>query len=269
MNIKDHFLTQETFRIERDEKTGVLATRPIPENLSSYYEANNYRSHGGQQKGLIDYLYSAAKVLRIKSKRKLVERRHSSFSSVLDIGCGDGAFLSVFEDKRIAGVEPSNRARELCVKKGLKVASSISDIDETYDIITLWHVLEHLPNLKGDLKTINTLLSDKGRLFVAVPNCKSWDAEYYGEFWAGYDVPRHVWHFDRESLEGTLVSAGFEIEAYEPQRFDLFYVAYLSEKYKGGRFALSKAVLLGVFAILTNKASKRPSAFLLVAKKTK
>lgn len=269
MNIKDHFLTQETFRIERDEKTGVLSTRPIPENLSRYYEANNYRSHSGNRKNLIDYLYSAAKALRIRSKRRLVEKCQGSFNSVLDIGCGDGAFLSVFEDKRIVGVEPSNRARELCIKKGLEVAPSISDINETFDIVTLWHVLEHLPNLRGDLKMINTLLSEKGRLFVAVPNCKSWDAEYYGEFWAGYDVPRHVWHFDRESLELTLVSAGFEIEAHEAQIFDLFYVAYLSEKYKGGRFALSRAVLLGIFAVLTKKALKRPSALLLVAKKAK
>ena len=269
MNIKDHFLTQETFRIERDEKTGVLATRPIPENLSRYYEANDYRSHGGYRKNLIDYIYSASKFLRTRSKRRLVEKHHNTFNSVLDIGCGDGAFLSLFEDKRVAGVEPSNRARELCVKKGLEVAPSISDINKKFDIITLWHVLEHLPNLKGDLAAIKHLLSDKGRLFVAVPNCESWDAEYYGEFWAGYDVPRHVWHFDRESLEHTLVSAGLEIEAHESQIFDLFYVAYLSEKYKGGRFALPRAVLLGFFAILTNKASKRPSALLFVAKKAK
>ena len=269
MNIKDHFLTKETFRIERDEKTGVLATRPIPENLSSYYEAKNYRSHGGQQKGLIDYMYSAAKVLRTKSKRRLVEKYHNSFGSVLDIGCGDGAFLSVFEDKHILGVEPSARARELCVKKGLEVASSISNINETFDVITLWHVLEHLPNLEKDLKVLMSLLSDEGRLFIAVPNCKSWDAEYYGGFWAGYDVPRHVWHFDKESLESTLVSTGFEIAAYEPQILDLFYVAYLSEKYKGGRFALSRGVLVGIYAVLTKKASKRPSALLFVAKKAK
>jgi len=269
MNIKDHFLTKETFRIERDEKTGVLATRPIPENLSSYYDAKNYRSHGSQQKGLIDYMYSAAKVLRTKSKRRLVEKYHNSFDSVLDIGCGDGAFMSVFEDKRIVGVEPSARARELCVKKGLEVTSSISDINETFDVITLWHVLEHLPNLAEDLKVLMRLLSDQGRLFIAVPNCKSWDAEFYGEFWAGYDVPRHVWHFDRESLESTLVSAGFEIAGQEPQIFDLFYVAYLSEKYKGGRFALSRGVLVGIYAVLTKKASKKPSALLFVAKKAK
>lgn len=269
MNIKDHFLTQKTFRIERDKKTGVLATRPIPENLSCYYEAKNYRSHGGQRKGLIDYIYTAAKALRTKSKRKLIEKYHSSFNSVLDIGCGDGAFLSVFEDKRSVGVEPSAKARELCVKKGLEVAPSILDINETFDIITLWHVLEHLPDLKGDLTAIKSLLSDQGRLFIAVPNCKSWDAEYYGEFWAGYDVPRHVWHFDKESLESTLVSTGFVIAAHEPQIFDLFYIAYLSEKYKGGRFALSRGVLVGVYAVLTKKASKRPSALLLVAKKAK
>ena len=269
MKIKDHFLTQETFRIERDEKTGVLATRPTPENLSSYYEAKNYRSHGGQQKSLIDCLYSAAKVVRMRSKKRLVEKHHNSFGSVLDIGCGDGAFLAVFEDKRVAGVEPSVRARELCVKKGLVVVPSISDINETFDVITLWHVLEHLPNLKEDLIAIKSLLSDQGRLFVAVPNCKSWDAEYYGEFWAGYDVPRHVWHFDKESLERTLASAGFEITVHEPQIFDLFYVAYLSEKYKGGPFALSRAVLVGVYAVLTKKALKRPSALLLIAKKAK
>ena len=158
MNVKDHFLSQETFRIERDEKTGVLTTRPIPENLSSYYEAENYRSHGSQHKGLIDYLYSIAKVLRNRIKRRLVERYHNSFGSVLDIGCGDGAFLSVFDDKHTSGVEPSARARELCGKKGLAVASSLSDINETFDIITLWHVLEHLPHLKEDLSTINTFV---------------------------------------------------------------------------------------------------------------
>ena len=269
MNIKDHFLTQETFRIERDEDTGVLATRPIPENLPTYYEANNYRPHGGQQMGLIDYVYSTAKALRTKGKRKLVEKYHHSFDSVLDIGCGDGAFLSLFKDKRTAGVEPSNRARELCHNMGLAVEPSIADINQHFDIITLWHVLEHLPNLMGDLKTINSLLSEDGRLFVAVPNCKSWDAEYYGAFWAGYDVPRHVWHFDRESLESILTSAGFEIVDHQPQIFDLFYVAYLSEKYKGGRFTLLRGVSVGSYAVLTKKALKRPSALLLVAKKRK
>jgi len=269
MKIKDHFLTKETFRIERDEKTGVLATKPIPENLSRYYETENYRSHGVQQKGLVDYMYSGAKALRTKSKRKLLEKYHNSFCSVLDIGCGDGAFLSVFQDKHAVGVEPSARARELCTEKGLEVTPSISDVNEAFDVITLWHVLEHLPNLKEDLNAIKSLLSDKGKLFVAVPNCKSWDAEYYGEFWGGYDVPRHVWHFDRESLEGTLVSAGFEIVAHEPQIFDLFYVAFLSEKYKGGRFAILRGVLVGIYAILTKKASRRPSALLLVVKKAK
>ena len=269
MNIKDHFLTKETFRIERDEKTGVLATRPIPGNLSSYYEAKNYRSHGSQQKGLVDYIYSSAKALRTNSKRKLVEKHHNSFDSVLDIGCGDGAFLSVFDDKRILGVEPSARARELCATKGLEIVPSINDVNATFDVITLWHVLEHLPNLKEDLNAINSLLSEEGRLFIAVPNCKSWDAEHYGEFWAGYDVPRHVWHFDKESLEGILVNAGFEIAAYEPQIFDLFYVAYLSEKYKGNRFALSRGVLVGLYTVFTQKASKRPSALLFVAKKAK
>jgi SAM-dependent methyltransferase len=269
MNIKDHFLTQETFRIERDENTGVLATRPMPENLSVYYEANNYRSHGSQHKGLIDFVYSAVKALRTKGKRKLVEKYCRSFDSVLDIGCGDGVFLSVFADKRVEGVEPAAGARELCRNKGLAVEPSIADINHCFDIITLWHVLEHLPNLMGDLNKINSLLSEDGRLFVAVPNCKSWDAEYYGAFWAGYDVPRHVWHFDRESLESILTSAGFEIVDYQPQMFDLFYVAYLSETYKGGRFALLRGVSVGIYAILTKNALKRPSAFLLVAKKAK
>ena len=149
------------------------------------------------------------------------------------------------------------------------MAESISEVTGSFDLITLWHVLEHLPDLKGDLKRIYNLLSDNGSLFVAVPNCNSWDAEYYGAFWAGYDVPRHLWHFDKKGLEATLINAGFEITGYEAQTLDLFYVAYLSEKYKGSRAALLRGVLTGVYAILTKKTSNKPSALLVVAKKAK
>ena len=269
MNIKDHLLTKQTFRIERDESTGLLATRPIPENLLSYYETTNYRSHGSKSKGLIGFLYTAVKALRTTSKKKLLKTHHGSFDSILDIGCGDGMFLSGFRDKFVKGVEPSPRARAQCAKKNLDVAESISEVTGSFDLITLWHVLEHLPDLKGDLKRIYNLLSDDGSLFVAVPNCNSWDAEYYGAFWAGYDVPRHLWHFDKKGLEATLINAGFEITGYEAQTLDLFYVAYLSEKYKGSRAALLRGVLTGVYAVLTKKTSNKPSALLVVAKKAK
>ena len=137
----------------------------------------------------------------LKKKLGLLNLQNTSEKSVLDIGAGTGDFLALAKQKKwkISGVEPNLKARNLAKEKGVILHDSLEDVENQFGIITLWHVLEHLPNLESQIKTIKSLLHQDGSLIIAVPNFKSFDASYYKEFWAAYDVPRHLWHFRRKA----------------------------------------------------------------------
>lgn len=237
---KDYTVSHETFQIKICSSCalGITTPRPDSEKLDKYYLSDEYISHSGNTSGIVGSLYRTARKVTLGWKQKLVESQTSSKNkSVLDFGCGTGEFLLTMKKKgwTIAGVEPSNLAREKADKLlGITTLQSLKDLGKNnFSAITLWHVLEHVPHLNETLATFLQLIDKRGALFVAVPNYQSPDAQHYKQYWAGFDVPRHLWHFSKESMTQLLNRNGFELVAIKPMILDSFYISLLSEKYKG------------------------------------
>lgn len=255
-----------------DSELDMLVTQPQPENLELYYESEDYISHTDAQKSLTDKLYQAVKRKNLQNKIQLIENQIDKPNSLLDIGTGTGDFLVKAKSAgfEVEGVEPNAKARELSAKKGIDVKPNLSYLDEEkFQVITLWHVLEHLPNLEEQIKAMVSLLEEEGVLVIAVPNFKSFDAKHYGIFWAGYDVPRHLWHFSKTSIATLFGRQGIEIKAIHPMWFDAFYVSMLSEKYKGSKLYLISAFFVGLWSNLKAIFTKEHSSLIYVLKKTK
>ena len=251
MKIKDHFLSQEEFEIKETSTKGVYQTYPIPENLGKYYESEDYISHHQDSGSLKEKLYKFLQSFNLTYKRDIILKEMQVFSNacvdlksernaikILDYGCGAGEFLKIMEkDFQTFGLEPDENARELTSKK-LTKTQMISSLDEvensSLDVISLWHVLEHIPNQDEILETFHQKLKPSGKLIIAVPNCTSYDAKYYKEFWAAYDVPRHLFHFSKSGMENLMKekSKHWNLEKTKPLLLDSFYISVLSEKYK-------------------------------------
>lgn len=249
---KDHFKTGEEFSLVWNTDHDMLITTPQPsvEKLSYYYESENYISHNDDAKGVMAFLYRTVKRRSLKNKISLIESRLGTKGSLLDVGAGTGEFCKVAFDNnwKVEGVEPSKVALKFANEKGIKMYTSIENVvDKKYDVITLWHVLEHLPNLDDVIKKLSDLLKPNGVLIIAVPNYNSFDAGYYKSFWAAYDVPRHLWHFSKESIP-RLFKESFKVESIKPMWFDSFYVSLLSEKYKSGSGFSIKALFVGLIS---------------------
>jgi len=249
---KDFFLTMEEFTIIQCSSCGFKFTNPRPEpgDLPKYYNSTEYISHSNVNTGLINKVYQAVRTYTLRSKARLV-KTYLKKGQILDIGCGTGEFLNTMQHYNFiaTGIEPNREARKHAKRKyGLAVYEE-ADINglskKSFNVITLWHVLEHVFNLNERVLQIKQLIADDGLLVVALPNPSSWDAKHYGKFWAAYDCPRHLYHFDKFAVKNLFKNFGFEIIKQKPMYFDSFYVSLLSEKYKQGRFRFLKGLIYG------------------------
>jgi 2-polyprenyl-3-methyl-5-hydroxy-6-metoxy-1,4-benzoquinol methylase len=249
----DYFLTKEEFTIVKCDKCGFLFVNPRPsaQNIKKYYESTNYISHTNNSKGILNKAYHIIRRLNHKKKYNLI-LRHKEVGTILDIGCATGEFLKYLQDRNwdTIGIEPDDKARQYAIEKyGLNIYSEIylKEISkEKIDVVTMWHVLEHVHFLKDRIKQINRILTNNGTLIIAVPNPECYDAKKYGKFWAGYDLPRHIHHFSQQTIVKLLKEFGFKLEERIPMKFDAYYICMLSEKYKTGKMNLMKAVLGGI-----------------------
>lgn len=273
---KDYTVSQETFQIVSCKSCGFKFTNPRPANdkLGDYYKSEEYISHSNTSKGLISKLYKIVRNYTLKGKLNLVAK-HSSKGNLLDYGCGTGMFLSVAKSStwNVYGIEPDSGAREFAVKEnGLTVYPELGTAHKfwegtQFNCITLWHVLEHVTELNDTLAWFNTKLNQNGTLIIAVPNHKSYDAEFYKEHWAAYDVPRHLYHFEQKTMVDIVQKAGFKHIESLPMKFDSFYVSMLSEKYKTGKINYISAFLNGLKSNMMAKEASRYSSVIYVFKK--
>jgi len=278
LTCKDHSTSHETFELQSCSFCNFVFTSPRPDEniIHKYYASDDYISHTNKANSLINRLYLTARSRTLQWKIKLLQKYSDSKTiKLLDYGCGTGEFLHTCKKKNwnIAGIEPSASAREQASKKNhVKIASSIPElIDNEFDIITLWHVLEHVPNLTEVLQLLKSKLKPTGILIIAVPNHKSWDAKHYKSYWAGYDVPRHLWHFSQKNIEQLSKNNGLKIVASIPMILDSFYISLLSEKYKSQNrttpIGLIKAFFNGLISNIKAKKTTEYSSLIYIVSK--
>ena len=255
ISAKDHTVSGESFRIMKCNSCTLMFTQDIPSaaDIGLYYASEDYISHSDTQEGMINKLYHAIRKRTLKGKKELLQKETGKASAkIADIGCGTGAFLNTMKKAgwNVTGVEPDEVARKKAAALyGIepRPAGELNSLPQNeFDVITLWHVLEHVHDLHGYIAQLKNMLAENGKLFIAVPNYTSHDAGHYGSFWAAYDVPRHLYHFSPQSMRALLQQHGLNVQKVRPMWFDSFYVSMLSEKYKNGKGDIISAFFTGL-----------------------
>ena len=268
----DHYASGEQFEVIRCVHCGLLMTQgvPVEAEIGKYYETPDYISHSDTQQGLMNRVYHWVRQYMLSRKAALVKRTSGlSEGSLLDYGTGTGYFANtmVCQGWKVKAIEKSPQARAFAKKQfGLNVEAehSLKDYPSmSLDVVTLWHVMEHLEHLNEMWETLHRILKDKGVLIVAVPNPESYDARKYKEWWAAYDVPRHLWHFSPSVMQRFGDKHGFVLEKEHPMPFDAFYVSMLTEKYKGNGLSFVKGLWTGALAWFSALGNKERSSSLI------
>ena len=278
----DHTVSNEKFYLEWDSQFEMYITTPKPDDkeLGRYYASDAYISHTDSKDTLIDKLYQFVKNFTIKQKVSLIGSFKTNGNSILDLGCGTGDFLVACQKNgwKVQGVEPNEKARIIAAKKlnlnndpigeGLifNDIQGVIDKNKKYDVICMWHVLEHVSNLKEYIEYLQSLLNADGILLIAVPNFRSFDAGHYKEYWAAYDVPRHLWHFSKKSITLLFEKVNLKVIKILPMKFDSYYVSLLSEKYQNGKTNFLRAFYIGSLSNFKAKRSKEYSSLIYIIK---
>lgn len=260
----DYSVSKELFKLVKCNSCSFTLTNPRPKssNLHNYYLSKDYISHTNKKTGLLNIIYQTVRGISIKSKIKLIES-YITKGEILDIGCGTGEFLYSCKKNGwgTTGVEPSEIARDQGIKNlGLSIEKETdlsSFKSNSFDVITLWHVLEHIEDLENIIKNLYRILKNNGMLFIAVPNLNSYDANYYKNFWAGYDVPIHLWHFSKKTISMIFNNYRFKLIKTKPLIFDSFYVSILSEQYKNKKINYFISFLIGLISNLNGLFTKK------------
>lgn len=262
----DYFGTQESFSLKQCDGCHGLSTSPQPneEEIVPYYKANDYISHGDKPSTSLSLVYKTIQKINFHLKKNILSK-HTPQKNILDYGCGTGEFLKYLTNMGwdSHGIEPDKQASELARSKGIEILG-LDELNRNYDIISLFHVLEHVHKLHETLEKLIAHLSTDGHLILALPNYKSHDAKHYQEYWAGYDVPRHLYHFSSHTVKQLFQKFGLKIVQQYPMYFDSYYVSLLSEEYKFGSKRILPAFVQGFKSNWKARKTKEYSSIIYV-----
>ena len=268
----DHFKSNESFPVWACSVCGFCFTQDHPDEtaIGKYYESEDYISHSDTSKGLVNKIYRMVRKRMLRKKRSIVINETGlKQGTILDIGSGTGHFAAAMKDAgwMARGIEINKKARDASAENfGLDIISpsDISTLESnSFDSITLWHVLEHFNDLHGYIQEISRLLKPGGTCIIALPNISSYDADHFRQYWAAYDVPRHLWHFNPDTFGFLFEGKGFSMVNVRPLPLDVFYISILSERYKGNRMAFITGILKGSYFALPALFNKRKSSSLI------
>jgi SAM-dependent methyltransferase len=274
---RDATVSQETFDLMRCPACDFVWTKnpPSPDEIGRYYQSEDYIAHTDTRKGVINRLFHLGRSWMLGRKRCLIEKHLvGSGKNLLDIGCGTGYFLAHMRENgwQVSGVEPGEGARAFAQSEfGLNILPSEA-LDHfpsgQFDVITLWHVLEHIHDLEGTVKQCRRLLREDGLFVIALPNWKSWDARHYGSLWAAWDVPRHLWHFSPAAFRKGMERHRLSIFATRRMLLDAFYISMLSEQNQGHSLAPVRGLISGLVSnwVATWKKDRCSSLIYLIRK---
>jgi 2-polyprenyl-3-methyl-5-hydroxy-6-metoxy-1,4-benzoquinol methylase len=274
LKVKDHSVSGETFELFRNDDLDMLATFPKPEldKLGAYYESDDYISHTDGKRSLFERAYHFIKGIALRNKVDLINKCQKEKGSLLDIGAGTGDFLAAAKSNawQVSGTEPNEKAKKIASKKGIVLDESTAHFEShSFDVVTMWHVLEHVYDPEMQIKELKRLIKPNGTIIIAVPNFNSFDAKHYGKFWAAYDVPRHLWHFSKQAIRKLFEREQMDLTEILPMTFDAFYVSLLSEKYKTGKMNYPKAFWIGLKSNLSAAKNMEYSSHIYVIRNAK
>ena len=277
LKVKDHSVSGEFFDVFECSRCSLRFTHLAPpgEKIGVYYESEDYISHSNTRKGFINSLYHSVRHHTLSIKFHQIEKYTGlKQGHHMDVGAGTGSFVQYMNEHgwRSQGIEPDAKARELAMThhstRLLPSEMFETLLPETFDAVSMWHVLEHVHDLYPYLHQIKKILKSRGLAFIAVPNYTSFDGRKYGPFWAAYDVPRHLYHFSPASMKWLLPAAGFQLTGMIPMWYDSFYISLLSEKYKNGYSSFPKGIISGAISDLKALRNKeRCSSLIYIASK--
>lgn len=277
LNAIDHTVSKEEFAIWECRDCGLRITQDAPDAaaIGPYYHSEAYISHSNTSKGLVNRLYHLVRRQTLADKRQLIQSAtRKKEGKLLDIGAGTGAFVGYMQEHgwEVTGLEPEAAARERALADHNVRLLGMDQLDvlpgDSYDAVTLWHVLEHVHSLHPYLERLRALINKGGRIFIAVPNYTSYDATVYGGAWAAYDVPRHLYHFSPDAMEQLLSRHGLQLHYSQPMWYDSFYISMMSEKYRNGKGNMPAAIYRGLVSNVKAFVDKsRCSSLIYVAGK--
>lgn len=272
MACTDFFVSGESFEIKACADCGFkfTANAQDEQQIGRYYQSEEYISHSNTSKGLVNAVYHRVRTYMLGRKRRLVEKASGPGSGhILDVGAGTGFFLSEMKNNgwQVSGTEKNSDARTFAKKEFELDITGPEQLflfkDESFDVITLWHVLEHIHRLNENMAAFSRILKAEGKLIIAIPNHSSYDAHHYKKFWAAWDVPRHIWHFRPEQMSRLGGKHGFRLISMHTMPFDSFYVSLLSEKYKKSNLAFLRGILHGKISWLLSLVNKKKCSSLI------
>jgi SAM-dependent methyltransferase len=269
---RDYFVSGKEFPVNACIQCGMRLTGNLPaeHDMATYYKSEAYISHSNTREGLVNKAYHLVRKVMLSRKYALIHSQsNNKKGTLLDIGAGTGYFLDFMQKKgwQVTGTEKSKAARAFATdtwKVPVYAEDKLFDFDPgTFDVITLWHVMEHLPELNQHWQLISKLLKPEGQLIIALPNAESWDARHYGSHWAAWDVPRHLWHFTPDHITQLGKSAGFRLGSIHRMPFDAFYISIMSEKYKQTAFPVLRGIFYGKLAWVASLFNKKRCSSLI------
>lgn len=271
---KDFSVSKEEYSVLECKDCAFAFTQNAPDKttIGKYYKSDDYVSHSDTNKGLFFKAYHIVRSIMLGKKAKLVEKSTGlKTGKILDVGCGTGYFPNKLQSKGwdVVGIEQDESTRDYAKEKfsiDVRDTNAFDGFEKnTFDVITLWHVLEHIHDLKASVERYNKLLKPNGVLIVAVPNYQCFEATVYGKYWAGWDIPIHLWHFSINAMRTLMRKGDFEVSAIQTMPFDPFYISLLSEKYRKGN-AL-RGLIIGTMAMLAGILKKSKSSSLIYVMK--
>ncbi len=259
----DYTVSKKRFQIHQCQSCqfSFTSNAPSEDEIGAYYESEEYISHTSTNKGIINKLYNRVRKINLEKKVSLIQSLSSS-GNFVDYGAGTGHLVNLMIEKGMhaSGFEPSENARQFAhdnFNLSLNSPDTFKEVsDNSLALVSLWHVLEHIHQLDTALSLFQQKIEHNGHLIIAVPNYLSHDAQKYGEYWAAYDVPRHLYHFSPKSVEKLLSKHGFSLVKTQPMKFDSYYVSMLSENYKSGNKSLANVIK----GFMTGYSSNRKAA---------
>jgi SAM-dependent methyltransferase len=275
---KDHLLSGEDFNLNICNDCHFVLTQDHPDesDIGRYYESDEYISHSDTGKGFSNKIYRLVRTIMLRRKEGIIKNVSGlKKGNLLDIGSGTGHFVHTMKKAgwNVTGIEINEKAREFAISRFGKDFISPEKIvalsDNSFDCVTLWHVLEHFQKPYKYFEEISRILKPEGTIIIALPNNISYDADYYRQFWAAYDVPRHLWHFSPSTFMLFAKKFSFEFSGFFNLPFDVFFISIMSEKYKGSKLPFISGLLNGIrFKAKSVFSNEKDSSVIYILRKS-